>query len=309
MELVRQPVFLLLLTGSGVFIVFLATVPYFGLGDDVKLVKDMALAVTFLAGLLGAVLCASASVAQEIRSGTVLTVLAKPVDRATFLLGKYAGLAGVLTLLTGHNLVASLLASRIAYDAYGEADRLAMGLYALAAVGAYLAGGFLNYFLRRTFVSDAVWAVVLLCGAVAGWVMNFTQHERSFDGAQLVDWRLVPAIVLILFALLVLAAVALACSTRLDVIPTLAICCAFFMVGLVSDYFFGRPASEGVLWAKVVYALTPNWSQFWVADALEGTKTAAAIWEYVPKAALYFVTSLTAWLTLALFAFEDRELN
>lgn len=309
MELVRQPVYLLLLTVSGLFIVFLSSVSYFGLGEDVKLVKDMALSVILISGLVGAVLCASSSVAQEIRSGTVLTVLAKPVRRATFLLGKFTGLAGVLTLLTFHNLLAALLASRIAFDAYGEADRLAVGLYFGAALGAYLLGGFLNYFLRRPFVSDAVWAVVGLAGLAVLWVAKFTTHDRMFEGAQTVDLRLVPAALLILMALWVLAALALACSTRLDVIPTLAICSAFFMLGLVSDYFFGRPAAEGILWAKVLYAVTPNWSQFWVADALEGTKTAAAIWQFVPKASIYAVTSLTAWLAAALLFFEERELN
>lgn len=309
MELVRQPVYLLLLTVSGLFIVFLSSVSYFGLGDDVKLVKDMALAVILISGLVGAVLCAASSVAQEIRSGTVLTVLAKPVDRSTFLLGKFAGLAGVLTLLTVHNLLAALLASRIAFDAYGEADRLAVALYFAAALLGYGLGGFLNYFLRRPFVSDAVWAVVGLGAVAVLWVLKFTVHERSFDGAQQADWRLIPAALLILFALWVLAAIAIACSTRLEVIPTLAICSAFFFVGLVADYFFGRPAAEGVLWAKVVYAMTPNWSQFWVADALEGTKSAAAIWSYVPKAMLYLLTSLATWLAAALLFFEERELN
>ena len=52
MELIRQPVFLLLMTASAGFIVFLSGVSYFGFGDDPKMVKDMALAVTFLAGLL-----------------------------------------------------------------------------------------------------------------------------------------------------------------------------------------------------------------------------------------------------------------
>lgn len=309
MELVRQPVYLLLLTVSGLFIVFLSSVSYFGLGEDVKLVKDMALSVTLISGLVGAVLCASSSVAQEIRSGTVLTVLAKPVTRSTFLLGKFTGLAGVLTLLTAHNLLAALLASRIAFDAYGEADRLAVGLYFGAALGAYVVGGFLNYFLRRPFVSDAVWAVVGLAALVVAGIFKFTAHDRMFDGVQEADWRLIPAALLILFALWVLAALALACSTRLDVIPTLAICCAFFLLGLVSDYFFGRPAADGVLWAKVLYAITPNWSQFWVADALEGTKTAAAIWRFVPQAGIYAATSLATWLAAALLFFEERELN
>jgi len=45
-----------------------------------------------LAGLFGAVLSASASLAREIRSGTALAVLSKPIGRAQFLLAKYAGL-------------------------------------------------------------------------------------------------------------------------------------------------------------------------------------------------------------------------
>ena len=55
-ELIRQPVFLLLMATSSLFIVFLSTVPYFGFGDDPKMVQDMSLAVVLLAGLLMSVL-------------------------------------------------------------------------------------------------------------------------------------------------------------------------------------------------------------------------------------------------------------
>ena len=66
MELVRQPVFLLLATGSCLFEIFLATPFYFAFGDEPKLVKNSVLAVTLLAGLFSAVLSASASLAREI---------------------------------------------------------------------------------------------------------------------------------------------------------------------------------------------------------------------------------------------------
>src|SRR3974377_873767 len=94
MELVRQPVFLLLTTTSAAFEIFLATPYYFAFGDEPKLVKNSALAVMLLAGLLGAVLSASASVAREIRTGTALAVLAKPIGRGPFLVVKDAGLGG-----------------------------------------------------------------------------------------------------------------------------------------------------------------------------------------------------------------------
>src|ERR1700757_3153120 len=148
MELVRQPVFLLLMTSSALFEIFLATPYYFAFGDEPKLVKNSTLAVMLLAGLLGAVLSASSSLAREIRGGTALAVLSKPVGRAQFLLAKYVGLIAALTLLTYVNLVAALLASRMAFDAYGSTDMLALEIFSGALALAYLLGGFSNFFLR-----------------------------------------------------------------------------------------------------------------------------------------------------------------
>ncbi len=260
MELVRQPVFLLLMTASTAFEIFLATPYYFAFGDEPKLVKNSTLAVMLLAGLLGAVLSASASLAREIRTGTALAVLAKPVGRAQFLLAKYAGLVVALALVTYANLIAALLASRMAFDAYGSTDLFALGLFAAALVVAYLLGGFSNFFLRRPFVSDAVLAVLVML-TVAFVVINFfDQDAKPHEWATGVDWRLVPASVLILFALWILAAVALACSTRFDMIPTLAICSAIFLLGLMSDYLFGRRAEP--VWRQSLQeeVSNPRWS-------------------------------------------------
>ncbi len=136
---------------------------------------------------------------------------------------------------------------------------------------AYVIAGFTNYFLRRPFVSDAVLAVVIMA-VVAFAVLQFIPRDPGRMGADYkgIDWRVVPASALILMALLILAALALACSTRVEVVPTLAICSALFLLGLVSDYFWGERAKAGSWWASVLYAVTPNWQLFWLADALEG---------------------------------------
>ena len=89
MELVRQPIFLLLTTATAAFEIFLATPYYFAFGDEPKLVKNSVLAVMLLAGLFGAVLTASSSLGREIRTGTALAVLSKPIGRAQFLFAKY----------------------------------------------------------------------------------------------------------------------------------------------------------------------------------------------------------------------------
>ena len=308
MELVRQPVFLLLMTASALFEIFLATPYYFAFGDEPKLVKNSVLAVMLLAGLFGAVLSASASLAREIRAGTALAVLSKPVGRAQFLLAKYAGLVAALTVLTYVNMVAALVASRMAFDAYGSTDLGALGLFAGGVVVAYGLAGFSNFFLRRPFVSDAVFAMVVMVTVAAFLIFQFTTQQQSMNTAALVDWRLVPAGVLILFALWILAALALACSTRLDMIPTLVICSAFFMIGLMSDYLFGRPADKGSWWGTVLYTVIPNWQNFWLADALDSGKTTFH-WGYVGKAFAYLVCYVGAALAVAVTMFEDRELS
>jgi len=308
MELVRQPVFLLLMTCSMSFSVFLAVVPYFGFGEDQAMVKTTVLAVMLLSGLFGAVLNASASVANEIRSGTALAVLSKPVGRAQFLLAKYVGLAGALVVLSYGNLLSVLLASRMAYDAYGSADLQATWTFFGFLLLGYAAAGLSNYFLNRPFVADAVWSV-LLCCTIAFVIIAFFVHKEatSFTPESKVDWRLAPAAVLILFALLVLAGLAIACSTRMDMIPTLAICSSVFLLGLMSDYLFGRAAEKGSIWASICYTVVPNWQLLWLADALENKKTIP--WSYVAKAFGYVVCYLGASLSAALILFEDRELN
>src|SRR5262249_15900765 len=139
-------------------------------------------------------------------------------------------------------------------------------------------------------------------------IFMFTKQKQTLGELASVDWRMVPAGILILFALWILAALALACSTRLDVIPTLAICSALFLVGIMSDFLFGIPAGKRALWASVLYTVTPNWQLFWLGDALE-TGQSTFHWGYVGKALAYVVGYVGAILSIAVMLFEDRELS
>lgn len=307
MELVRQPVFLLLTTSAAVFIVFLSNIPYFGFGSEYQMVKDSALAVMLLAGLLGAVLSASNSISREIRSGTALAVLSKPVGRATFLLGKFCGVAAALAVMNFVSALATLLASRMAFDAYNDVDSRALAIFSAALVVAYAAAGFTNYFLRRPFVPAALLALVV--AMVLAFVIIYLQPRPTAMSSdpKNVDWRLVPATILVLFAVWMLAALATLCSTRLELMATLAVCSGFFLLGLMSDYLFGRPAKEGSWWASVVYTVLPNWQLFWMSDPLGEGKSIPP--GYVVRALGYTVAYVGAALSVALALFEDRELS
>lgn len=261
LELIRQPVFLLLTTGSSMFIIFLATPYYFAFGDEPSLVKNSTLAVMLLAGLFGAVLSMSSSVAREIRRGTVLAVLSKPVGRAQFILAKFTGVSIALVILVYANLLAALLTSRMAFDAYGSTDMFAVGIFTLAILLAFLMGGLSNFFLRRPFVSDAVLSLVLMLTVAFIVISFFNQKVEPQPFAKGVDWNMIPAGILVLFAIWVIAGLALACSTRLELIPTLAICTGFFLVGIMSDYLVGLPSKP--VWTRnlAAEAINSKWSE------------------------------------------------
>ena len=305
-ELLRQPLILILVTVPSLFMVLMSHIPYLALESEDKMVKDSALALVFLIGLMAAVFCASNTLALELRSGTALAVLAKPVSRSKFLIAKYFGVAISLTLVIYVNILTAMLCSRMVPDIYQAHDPPAVTSALLGIVLGLMLGGYTNFFLHRQFIGDAVLGIVgfstltfiAVCFVGKKWDMH------SFGS--LMDWRMLPAGILILFALLVLASIALACSTRLELMPTLAVCCIVFLLGLMTDYLFGRVASEGVVWAKVLYAVLPNWQLFWMADALEGSKSIPAA--YLVRAFSYVACYVVAAMSLGLALFEDREL-
>ena len=83
--------FAVLLVGASILIGQLTA------GQDVKLIKDLSLAATSLFGLFIAVFVGINLVSKEVDRRSVYPLFAKPIRRAEFILGKYAGL--LLTLL------------------------------------------------------------------------------------------------------------------------------------------------------------------------------------------------------------------
>lgn len=85
----------------GFAIVLLASSKLFGIltvGDQAKIIKDMGLAGIQLFSMLIAVMMSVLLISREIDSRTVYYILAKPVRRWQFLLGKYAGLLAVVAV-------------------------------------------------------------------------------------------------------------------------------------------------------------------------------------------------------------------
>ena len=86
-------------------------------GQDVKIIKDLGLAATTLFGLFIAVFIGIGLVSKEVERRSIYGVLAKPIHRYQFVLGKYAGL--VLTLVVNILVMAAALYAVLAYMRWG----------------------------------------------------------------------------------------------------------------------------------------------------------------------------------------------
>jgi len=118
-EAVRQPIFLLCMALAIVILVLNHFLPFFSLGEDVKMVKDCGLATILITGIFIAVWTASTSVADEIEGKTAMTLLSKPINRRQFVLGKYIGIlqAVLWYMLPVVTLFLILIYFKVSYDA------------------------------------------------------------------------------------------------------------------------------------------------------------------------------------------------
>jgi len=146
-ESIRQPVFLLLMA-LGLVLLFLNTfLPFFSMGDDVKMLMDCGLATILICSLLLAVWSASTSIASEIEGKTAMTLLSKPINRRQFIVGKYLGILKAVVWLMLPLVIAFLLLVyfKVGYDAREASKDAPSHLEKMAAVWLILPGILLIY--------------------------------------------------------------------------------------------------------------------------------------------------------------------
>lgn len=95
-EAIRDRVLYLLLFFAGVALIFSRLLALLTVGDRAKIIVDVGLGSLALFGTLMAILMGTGLVYKEIDKRTIYTLLAKPIQRWQFLLGKFFGL--ILTL-------------------------------------------------------------------------------------------------------------------------------------------------------------------------------------------------------------------
>ncbi len=310
LEIVRHPLILLLTVSGTLLTGLLPAFAVFALGEEARLVRDGALAVQFLVGLLVASVAASATIHADLRRGTAATVLCKPVSRGVYLLAVTLGLAGVLLLVNAILMMAGLLSSRMALRGL-ILDGRVMALFMGGVAAAFLAGLAANLGCRRPFtawtfgaLAPCLAAAVLAVGSLDAGAAGHGGDAPVTGMAGLIRGGLPQAGVLVALASLVLGSLAIALSVRLPPLLSGAACGALFLLGLVSESLF-RAASATSLPAWLAWRLLPNWQLFWMADALsDGGRVS---WAYVAGAGGYAACYAGAALALGMLVFRRAD--
>ena len=328
-ESIRQPIVLVMLVIATLLIVLSNPFAAFTMQDDQRMFIDIGLSTVFMSSILLAAFIATNVVNREIENRTVLTVVSKPVSRVIFIVGKYLGVSAALLLSIVFLAFVFMLVER-----HGPLQTTAAPyhypvlVFGIGAVAIGLAvGTWSNYFYDKAFTSSTILAATPLVGLAYLHSLFFSDDWTPVSMAESFEANIWLAIGAMTVAVLILTAIAVAASTRLGQVLTVAVTIGVFLLGMLSDWLFGRQIAalsetfqrlqitgfqfDGqhllYLFCKVMYAVVPNFQVFWLADALTQRNDIplSYIASIVPYGALYVVVALA----LAVALFQRREVG
>jgi len=307
-ETIRQPVYVIIIIAALLLFFISPSLTMYTMSDDNKLLRELGLSTLFLTSLFIAIFSASGAVAEEIENKTIVTVLSKPVQRPIFIIAKFFGVATAVALAHYICTIALLMAIRhgVLEAVWQTHDWTVLGTAAVIVVLTFLLTAFFSYAYDWRFSSTAV--VLTGIFATLGIVfLSFIDRNWQFNpqnnGINTLD---VYGSILLFLAAIIIVALAVALSARFNIVVTLSACIGIFLLGLVSDYTFGRFA-ETKLWAKIGYFLVPNLQIFWISDAIyEGSVVPV---KYIIISASYALCYTTAILLFAIAIFQRRQVG
>ena len=223
-ESVREPIYFLMLLAGLILIGSYPSAALFVFSEQLKLVVDSSMATGLIFGLIVAVLCASHTVAREMRNGTVLLLLSKPVYRWTFILGKITGIGAAVTLFTLLCNLATITSVFIATDQF-RFDMTIFFSYYGVLIAICAVGMIFNFWRGSSFPEISTYAATLLIPIITA-VCILTQERPTVS---LTD--LGYALVLLNFAVIAMSTISVVFATRLDIVANLSLCTTVFSSG------------------------------------------------------------------------------
>jgi len=286
----------------GLFAVALATALYsiavgeFSLRSGSRVVADLGAASISLYSIIVAVVMGATSLYRELEQKTLFPILARPLSRSEFLVGKYLGM--LLTLVVFIALDASavlFILARHGGRSFVAIGAAVFGIVAIAALGAWKRSSMRTY-------GPIAWALVAL-------IVSAALASGATDDRRLV----LVSSALSLFEVMIVCAVAMLFSAFTSPFLTAVFTFGIFIVGREADTLarlpikvFGPVLKQlGIVLSKVV----PN-LQVYVPprSLLTGEAPGVSLGAYVGLGALQALAWSVGLIAAAHFIFRKRDL-
>ncbi len=289
-ECLRQPMFWLLFAVAFILMWLSTILPYFTMGEDIKMVKELAYDIVMLFAVIFAVIAASTSISEEIEGRTAVTLMSKPISRRQFLLGKFAGIflgTLVMTVLLGWFMVWTFLFKEYYDPPIGSAQNV---------------------------VADPAWVTAFL-----------TDHVPRGESAAFVRgvllWfddsgAILPGLVIVSGHVMVLLAIAVALATRVPMLVNIPICIVFYFLGHLTPILIQVSRGRGgalrlvEFMAQVFDTILPGLEHFSLGAVIvrDAPLPPGQFALYTGSVSLYAVMYTAIALLFGLILFEDRDL-
>jgi ABC-type transport system involved in multi-copper enzyme maturation permease subunit len=278
-ETVRQPLYWFLFVLTIMFMILSAFIPYFTLGEDLKMMKELQLDAILLPTLLLTVFTAAISISEEIEGRTAITLLSKPISRRTFLLGKFIG------ILCGALLMAIIL-----------------GLFMSWTINLRIDIDRMDRLPDPPEVEAAMDALSFLPGVITSAIHYFLQIMVSFA-------IMSPGLVLGFCQVMILTAVAVALATRLPMLVNVVTCVVIFLMGRLTPVLESQSKDNRLVnfVAQVFSTLLPGLNYYDVGPSIVSEISVPWV-GYVLPALIHGLIYTAIALLFGLILFEDRDL-
>ena len=233
---------LVVVIAASVMLVLSNPLAAFTMGDDQRMLVDLGLATVFLAGAILAAFLATSVLGREIANRTALTVVSKPVGRPIFMIGKFLGVLGsLLVACMIMTLVFMLVEMHAVIQTVRDPIHVPVVVFGIGgAVLTAAAAVWCNYFYGMSFTSTALILALPVLAVSYGVSLNFDAEFAQQDLGLSFKGNLWLAVAALTTCVAMLAAIAVTVSTRLGQLMTLAATIGLFVLGLLSDWIFGR---------------------------------------------------------------------
>jgi ABC-type transport system involved in multi-copper enzyme maturation permease subunit len=312
-QTIRQPIYGVLILVTFAMLVLDLPLAGWTMGSeyhqtDQKMLVNLGLSALVTSGLFISAFSASSVLSREIEDKTALTVIAKPVSRWLFVLGKFCGVGSAVALAFYLCSLVFLMTVRhrvmpAAFDPYDwPVIVIGLGAFGLVILTALVG----NFVFGWTFTSAGVWSATVLLSAGMGVITVVGKDWTIIPFGEGIGPQTLLALVLMFMTVMIFVAVAVAASTRVGQILTLLICFAVFVLGSMHPFLFGRWA-DSVVAARLLGWIPPKLTYFDPLDAL--TRDVVIQGDYVWLSGGYCAVYIAAALLVGMALFQRRQLE